>query len=271
MIVRPDGDHLILIPQTDHALLSGAMAAQWGNNAFARPEPRAEVLLAVDGHDNGWEEWDARPRVDPATGRPYAFTNMPVDAYLEIWRRGIARMRGRDTYAGLLVGRHGVRLVGRRLARGQDPPEVLGKIARFVAEAEAQEWAAKAELGGAAGWSAADETRLEANYALLRTCDALSLLLCCGPLAATTMEEAPGAGIEQRLSLHLTSCDAAMLCCDPYPFGTAEIPLTITGCRIPDRVYRSDEELWAAIAIGAAKTFEFRLTAPPPMAGSRSD
>lgn len=256
MIVRPDGDHLVLISQPDHARLSGLMAGHWGNALFAGPEPRAAVLLAVNEHDNGWEEWDAQPRVNPATGQPYAFTQMPVAPYLEIWRRGIGRIAERDLYAGMLVGRHGMRLVGRRLARAADPPAVLAEIARFIAETEARERAAQAECAGRAGWGAGDEARLETHYALLRTCDTLSLLLCCGPLTPATVEEAPGAGSEERLTLHLTPRDAATLACQPFPFDVPEIHLTVTGRRIPQRVYRSDEELAAALATADPAVWE---------------
>ncbi len=65
------GDTLILIRQTEHAVLSGAMAVRWGNRLFAPPEPRESVVLGIDRHDNGWEEWDAAPGVDPVTGSPW--------------------------------------------------------------------------------------------------------------------------------------------------------------------------------------------------------
>src|SRR2546429_9979057 len=39
MVIQEHGDHLILIRQTDHAVLSGFFARELGNEIFARPEP----------------------------------------------------------------------------------------------------------------------------------------------------------------------------------------------------------------------------------------
>ena len=55
-----------LVSQPDHAELSGLLAANWGNDEFARPgqfasandpeQLRAETVLAIAQHDNGWWE-----------------------------------------------------------------------------------------------------------------------------------------------------------------------------------------------------------------------
>jgi len=41
MIIQEQGDQLVLIRQTDHAVLSGFFAREWGNEQFTRPEPFA--------------------------------------------------------------------------------------------------------------------------------------------------------------------------------------------------------------------------------------
>src|SRR5260370_4030137 len=67
MIIQEHGDHLILIRQTDHAVLSGYFARESGNENFARPEPLESFQLAATEHDNGWNEWEIQPPVDPLT------------------------------------------------------------------------------------------------------------------------------------------------------------------------------------------------------------
>ena len=48
MIVRkqPNGE-LILIGQTDHSRFVGQLAAHWGNNEFAAPEPFDSMVRAA--------------------------------------------------------------------------------------------------------------------------------------------------------------------------------------------------------------------------------
>src|SRR3712207_5465045 len=106
MIVQPRDGGLLLVRQTDHAALSGGLAEDWGDGVFARPGPRASVLLAAARHDDGWRRWEERPRVNPATRRPYGFTEMPVEEHFTFYRDGIAGVIRDDLYAGLLVSMH---------------------------------------------------------------------------------------------------------------------------------------------------------------------
>ena len=67
MIIQEQGDQLILIRQTDHAMLSGFFARALGNKLFSRPEPFESFCLAAAEHDNGWNEWELLPQIDPKT------------------------------------------------------------------------------------------------------------------------------------------------------------------------------------------------------------
>jgi hypothetical protein len=255
MIVRPDGNDWLLIRQPDHALLAGELAAQWGNERFAPPEPREPALRAVAWHDNGWEEWEAEPRVDPSTGTPYAFLNMPVEAFLAIWRRGVRRAMAEAAYVGLLVGAHARRLVEGRLAHGHDPPGVRQELAELVAEVRAEQERARRELA----WDEAAEAQLGANDALLKLSDALSLLFCCGPLAEQSFPDAPGSSPATRTALRVTPVDAHTLGFDPYPFRVARFAVSVRARRVPQRRYNDStlrEELaaapWETLTFGVA-------------------
>ena len=72
MILQQD-DPMVVIRQTDHAFLAGFFAREWGNETFTRPEPFASFCLAAAEHDNGWQEWELAPGVDPKTFVPYSF------------------------------------------------------------------------------------------------------------------------------------------------------------------------------------------------------
>src|SRR5436190_9017162 len=110
MVLREDGDAVVAIGQPAHAWVSGQLARAWGNHRFPAPEPREEVCLAAEQHDLGMAAWDAEPRVNPETGRPQSFMEMPTDVHLELWTRAprLALVQGR--YAALLVSLHGTLL-----------------------------------------------------------------------------------------------------------------------------------------------------------------
>ena len=77
MIVQEQGDELILIRQTDHAVLSGFFAREWGNDLFKRPEPLESMRLAATEHDNGWREWELQPKRDPVAPLTYGCWALP--------------------------------------------------------------------------------------------------------------------------------------------------------------------------------------------------
>src|SRR6202047_4720593 len=106
MISQERGDHLILIRQTDHAVLSGYFARELGNEIFARPEPLESFQLAAAEHDNGWKEWELQPRIDPVSFLPYSFMSLPTREHIDLYQRGIERVVKVDRYAGLLVSMH---------------------------------------------------------------------------------------------------------------------------------------------------------------------
>src|SRR5260370_6136069 len=106
MIIQERGDHLILIGQTYHAVLSGYFARELGNENFARSEPEESVRLAAMEHDNGWNEWELQPHIDPVTFLPFTFMSLPTQQHMDLYQRGIERIVKVDRYAGLLVSMH---------------------------------------------------------------------------------------------------------------------------------------------------------------------
>ena len=56
MIVREDekGGGLLLVTQTEHSQFVGQLAAHWGNERFASPEPFESVARAATYHDFGY-------------------------------------------------------------------------------------------------------------------------------------------------------------------------------------------------------------------------
>ena len=106
MIIREQGESLLIIRQTDHAFLAGFFAKEWGNAEFPRPEPFGSFCLATAEHDNGWSEWELAPTLDAKTRMPDTFMSIPTEEHILLYQRGIERLVKVDHYAALLASMH---------------------------------------------------------------------------------------------------------------------------------------------------------------------
>ena len=256
MIIQEQGDHLILIRQTDHAFLSGYFAREAGNEIFVRPEPRESFQLAATEHDNGWNEWELRPRIDPVTFLPYSFMSLPTQEHIDLYQRGIERVVKVDRYAGLLVSMHCAGLYDRTRAtmpgfsakyvKAQEAPVVND----FLQRLRLQQLRLKVDLrGDPATKDFADEKRLQANAQRLEALDRLSLYFCLGPREGATIDAVPAdyRGREVDWDLQPDGINGATL--EPYPFRRDPLEISILARRIPKRRYADDLELQKVLAL----------------------
>ena len=107
MLLHFEGDDVVCIGQAAHSWISGQLARQWGNDAVAPPEPLAEVCLGAEQHDIGMAEWDRRPELNPETGYPVAFLELPLATHIALWTEAPEKILSQSPYAALLVSMHG--------------------------------------------------------------------------------------------------------------------------------------------------------------------
>jgi hypothetical protein len=226
MLVRADE---LLITQPAHAWVSGQMARAWA----APFSPFEAVCLAAEQHDAGWMEQDRAPSLNPDTGRPRHFLEMPLAAHLGVWRSASGRVVAQSRYAALLVSLHGTTLYSRRT---DPPPEVQDYL-----EAER---AVQRELA-----SGLDADEVDANRRLVLAWDRLSLGLCL-EWEQDTIADVPGFG-ELRLAGGNLS---------PWPFREPEVIFTTEARRLPG-TFTSEQELSAAYAAARAEPLSLRLAA----------
>src|SRR5258708_3324369 len=86
MLLRKDDEGVIAVSQPAHAWVSGQLARNWREADFAGV--REEVCLAAEQHDIGFLAWEQSPTLNPGTGLPYTFLEMPRGMHLEIWTSG---------------------------------------------------------------------------------------------------------------------------------------------------------------------------------------
>jgi Protein of unknown function (DUF3891) len=269
MIVQEEGDQLILIRQTDHAVLSGFFAREWGNDLFQRPEPFESLLLAAREHDNGWRDWELQPEIDPKTRLPFSFMSLPTDTHIELYQRGIERVVKGDRYAGLLVSMHASGLYDR--ARATIP----GFSAKYVKSTETelvggflqglklQQLRLKVDL------RADESTRefvqdklLEANSRRLEALDRLSLYFCMSSVPHdATIDGVPvdDQGSEVDWELRPDGPNAVSL--GPYPFRREPLQVSILTRRVPKRLYASSLDFQKTLAHAPYSALNFTLRA----------
>lgn len=257
MIVQPRDGQLLLVRQTDHAAISGELAAHWGDGTFWDcPEPRASVLLATVRHDDGWRAYEERPRVNPATRRPYQFTEMPVQEHIPFYREGIDAVARDDPYAGLLVSMHLSGLYRKRY--GLDPrlslerlaPEVRPYVETHLEQLAEQQRRLKEQMrhDGVVPAEALEELAVWTNYRLLQVYDLLSLFLCLGPPRRGVIPHTPVNSGRPDVELQLTPLGPERLGVHPYPFDQVPLVLTVPARVVPDRDYAYDDDFRAALA-----------------------
>lgn len=225
MIVRPQTDgSVILINQTDHAKLSGFLAAHWGNADFARLTPQDSMFRAAYLHDCGWVDYEAAPMFDAEAKSTPNFTQVGLQPHrLASLRAGINWLTGIDSYAGLLVSRHRTGLWRGRYGTVQHPPSPVRAqaplVEAFIAELEAEQEQVLASL---------DRNEFELNYCLLQFFDLMSLYVCTGEPGAERMSTVPqnydgkvGDGVEMTF----TPRNATEIVLDPYPFDVRPLPV----------------------------------------------
>jgi hypothetical protein len=256
MLVRDAGDAWQIVLQTDHADLSGQLAAAWGGPGFARPEPYDALVRAAQRHDDGWATWEQRPRLD-ADGAPQSFASVAAPVHLAFYRAGVECVCDEDPRAGLLVSMHMSGLYRRRYEMMPTPPRQLDEDVRdlvdaFVQQEEDRQVALRRTLE-------ADEAWRWTSYALLQVFDVVSLYFGL----ANVEVGAPGAcegvptgdgGDPVRIAIEPLGPWRVRL--DPYPFVADTVPLSMRRrvLRKPKRAWRDEDAFRAELAAAPFET-----------------
>ncbi|MGB8323199.1 MAG: DUF3891 family protein [Candidatus Acidiferrum sp.] len=273
MILQQQNDPLIAVRQTDHAFLSGFFAREWGNDEFVRPEPFDPFCLAAAEHDNGWQEWELAPGVDPKTFVPYSFMTVPTEEHVALYQRGIDRVVKADLYAGLLVAMHCMGLYDRALATipGYSAKYVKSQEQHlandFVQRLRLQQLRLKVDLrNNPAMKPYVEENLIKMNLQRLEALDRLSLFFCMGALEQTTIEAVPVNDQGKEADLEIRTVGKNQFTITPYPFRREPLELAIVARRIPKRRYTDDVDLQRVLT--AASFFQMKYTV---RAGAKKD
>jgi hypothetical protein len=226
MLLREDGDAVVCIGQPAHAWLSGQLARNW---VLDRVEPWEEVCLAAEQHDVGMAAWDAAPELNPGTGRPYSFIEMPLETHLRLWTAAPERLLTQSRYAAVLVSMHGTALYEAR------------DLSRLSAD---QATAVNSYIDGQRALQERLSAGLEGvprNQRLIWIWDFLSLGICLGWA---------GRSIE-GITLHEDTID-------PWPFADRRVTLRTEGRRLEGR-FEDQSQMREALAAAPWVELKFEL------------
>lgn len=237
MVLHHTDEGVICIGQASHAWVSGQLARRWGNDAFAPPEPFDEVCLGAEQHDVGMAEWDLLPDLNPETGFPRSFMELPLSTHLDLWGKAPDKVLTQSPYAALLVSMHGHALYARRdtLEPGTDDSKA---VRAFVEAQETYQRRILETLGE-------DPARARRNQVLVWALDFLSLAPLMGWVPDTL--DAPTRPGEPDAELTVRAAGELALTVDPWPFGEDELRIRYQGRHL-DRPYEDEDEMHAALA-----------------------
>jgi Protein of unknown function (DUF3891) len=254
VVLREERDGVVAIGQPAHAWVSGQLARAWGNEAFPAPQPGEEVCLAAEQHDLGMAAWDAAPELNPETGWPQSFLEMPLKRHLELWSRAPALACSQSRYAALLVSLHGTTLYAMRDVE-REPPDAAAAIRDYrAAQRELQE-----KLRGtlAADPVYADHMAPEAldrNRRLLFALDGISLALCMGRFP-WRLRGVPAAEGSVEVTVDGAGTKATV---EPWPFRASPLRVRCDGRRLTER-FEDQVRMRAALEEAPWATLEFEL------------
>jgi hypothetical protein len=217
MIVRTLADRIQLIRQPDHAHLAREVMER--APALAEHPRRESILLATGEHDASWDEPDAAPSVDAASGTVVDFMRAPLAVRQGVWPRTVARLHA-DPWAGALVAQHA--LVAYDRFRGT--PE----WSAFFGELEALRDQRIATCGRTLATLAED-------YPYVRLGDLVSLAFCTG------------AREPSRYAGWTVTAEDGRVVVEPDPFGGVEVPLAVEARELAPSRFASDGELHEAL------------------------
>ncbi|MEQ8211771.1 MAG: DUF3891 family protein [Lacipirellulaceae bacterium] len=221
--------HWQLIPQIEHARLSGELAEAY--QPLAVSPLRDSLLKAVHHHDDGWREWDEAPELDEQ-GRPLTFSEVDRATSLAIWERSISRTLTRDFTAAYFVAEHFKQLLLRDENAQADP-----ECRRWLEEMADTQMLAASEIGKA---------ELDRYQEVVPGFDALSLWMC-----EAIMRDEPSFELTCGNGKAITFTRQArwQFTAKPWPFEGPQLNGSLEAKLVPVARYKNTSELLPAATV----------------------
>jgi hypothetical protein len=243
----------LLISQVEHARLSSDLALRclkkFGNGVSGLHYVRKELFAAILSHDDGWSEWELNPQLDPESGKPLSFMELPLADALKVWNDSIKLASCLGDLPQWLISGHFSALL---CTIGHHSREPLAREWLQEIATKRSEWFA--------AWHARNPTLHTADIAgealkWLQLFDILSLWPCAQyPVPGEVIRKQPEPlnidnwTLVREIHPHfeLTGNKHPRIVFSPWPFEMREITITAAAHLVPVRKYTSSAELLTA-------------------------
>jgi hypothetical protein len=261
MIIRKNTDSgLTLIGQTDHSRFVGQLAAHWGNADFEAPAPYDSVVRAASFHDFGWLRYETSPLVNPETGEPYPFLQLPMTSQqLAAYQWSLDWMADIDPYSGLIVSMHRTGLWKGRYGTIKHP---AGRYNLTRLSPEVQALIDHNEAWQARQRATSDAKGVWINYRLMQVWDLLGLYFGCQEPYEDYAEPVPTSyadGDDEGVRLTMTPAGPRRVAFDPYPFDARPCRVQLAYRTVPRSRYEDAEAFRKAWFQAEVGLIEFEL------------
>lgn len=248
MLHRQDPAGLIVITQPTHAWISGCLAQAWGNETFGDFAPKQEVCLSAEQHDIGWLFWENAPTLNPKTGYPHNFMELPTAVHVDIWSGAKQLVLPFGRYVALLVSLHGTGLYERY--RGwQNSPESSQIVQAFFEHEYAFQAKLTADLLRDSHYAPyAKPEVIERDRSLVAIWDSLSIAICTGISCEQTFNQVPTISGETTLTLTPIDGNTQQVKVSPWPFQQDEVELVYEG-RLLQETFTDEAAMRTALEV----------------------
>ena len=232
----------IAISQTAHAWVSGQMARNWGNEHFSSFVPAEPLCYAAEQHDRGFLDWERQPTLNPKSGLPHTFENIPLRLNVELRKKSILELKAVSLYASLVTSLYFARTMGKE--HPAESHEDRQRIAEFLAEQKTLQRELLASLRKDPYLrSACADHVIEYHRRLLSAWDQLSEQLCRNPDCTFSVAGVP-TNFRKSCRLFVTPVDpnSREVRLEPWPFNKSRVELTCEG-HVLNRRFTSESDL----------------------------
>ncbi len=259
-----------LIEHREHARLAGRFASHWGNAEFAAPEPRADILLAVDRHDDAWVKRDAVPFLtregkpsafsQELVGKYGAFEEIDLEDYLAVRGAATEAVAAESPYAAIIVSMHTYDLLTAQAdPRGLTEEEralhrkfLDGQLQRQV------ELIDQLSAGPELTEDLAPAQVLRA-FEFLQACDSLSLAVCVRFPKRIVLRHRHPRRDETLAEIFCTPLGGDTFRIAPYPFEKDELILDVPCRSVPGKTFASEAAFRAAYAAAPVARLQVKI------------
>lgn len=244
-----------MVTHPDHARLAGAFAEHWGNERFASPEPRAQVLRGIARHDDGWTARDAAPQITrqgkpsafstELVGKYSAFEEIDLRDYLAVRNRAVRLIAQEDAYAALLISMHTYSLLSEHADRSTIAPNELPLLDQFLEQQKAFQKELQRQLlsNQVITEEQKSENAILDHFRLLQATDNLSLLTCVNFSAPADLLHPLPLRDGSHSRVDVQSAGERYFVLDPYPFDQPSLRFTFPARHVKGKLFSSAAEL----------------------------